>query len=467
MYTPSRPAAIVRIALALGGLAGGPWGCRQNQAAKDSSQDSQPAEDWSRDIQTTELRVDVSDRSASATVQVAAQDGASSLSLEAQGLEIDTIVDADGDEIDWSRDTQDQSIDLSLPEGVSTVVIDYTYPEMGYSFDGYMVSGDTFLWPDFCGNLFPCHSDPADGLRFSVDVSGLDEGETAVVAQTLLPFDAPAYMLGFAVGDYTRNDLGTTAAGTDVVFYSAATDDPASVAYGTASFKDYVDTLEGLFGPYPFGTEMGAKSVQWCAEGDCEYAGMEEHPYFDVSDGSVYDPTVYSHETAHAWFGDGIRLGCWGEDLILSEGSASYLEVAIIGLVDGESAAQADIDYFKAWLADSRAAGDDHVVWPESCDAVETYDIWYDVTYSRGALFWLDVEDEVGRTALLNAFADFVGAYLGQTTSMGDLLDTVSASTGFDPWPLAEIWLRSTDLPDGYVLPEPGSMARRQHSLRR
>ena len=266
--------------------------------------------------------------------------------------------------------------------------------------------------------------------------------------------DAPSYMLGFSVGSYTRRELGTTTAGTSVVFYATPDDDAADVDAGVASFLRYVDTLEGLFGPYPFGAEVGAKSVRWCEEGNCEYAGMEEHPYFDVSDGSVYDPTVYAHEAAHAWFGDGVRLGCWGEDLVMSEGSASYLEVALLALVDGDAAAQADIDYYKQWLAESRAAGDDQVVWPDTCDAVNTYDLWYDVTYSRGALYWLDVEEQVGREALLGAFADFAAAHLGEAASMGDLLDAVEASTGFDPYPLAEIWLRSTELPEGYVLPE-------------
>lgn len=409
----------------------------------------EPSEDWGRDLLTTEVIIDLADPAAPvgvAHVTVAPSDTGTGLSLEAAGLDVQAVT-TDGGSLRWERDLSDGSIDIGLPEGASAFTVEYTLTRMDYTFDGYMISGDTFIWPDYCSNLFPCHSDPADGLRFSVEVLNPPAGSTVVAPTELLPLDAPSYQLGFAVGDYTRHDLGTTTAGTKVVFYSLSTDSAEDIEAGTASFKDYVDTLESYLGPYPFGAETGAKSVRWCEEGGCAYAGMEEHPYFDVSDGSVNDPTVFSHEAAHAWFGDGIRLECWGEDLVFSEGTASYLEIAVIGLVDGEEAANADITYYEEWLAESQLTGDDHVVWPDSCDAVDTYDIWYSVTYSRGALFWIEVEKAVGREVLLSALGDFTAERLGGTASMGELLDAVHTSTGFDPWPLAEGWLRSTAMP--------------------
>lgn len=412
------------------------------------------AEDWSRDIQSMDLEVNVATLEATATLVIAPSDTSSGLSLEAQGLEILEVTSGEGVSLDWLRDESDGSLDIGVPLGESTLTITYTLTEMDYSFDGYMSSGDSFIWPYYCGNLFPCHSDPADGLRFEVHVSGVPDGQTVVAPTEVITLDAPSYQLGFSVGPYTRRELGTTSAGTSVVFYSLPDDSEADIEAGTGHFRDYIEELEKWFGPYPYGSETGAKTVIWCEEGNCEYAGMEEHPYFDVSDGSIYDPTVFAHEASHAWFGDGTRLECWGEDLVMSEGSASYLEIAILGNVDGENAAMADVQYYQEWLAYSRATGEDYVVWPDTCDEADTYDIWYAVTYSRGALFWYDIEVEVGREALLAAFGDFLASHLGQTTSMGVLLDTVHTSTGFDPWPLAEIWLRSTNLPEGYVLPE-------------
>lgn len=418
------------------------------------------SQDFSRDILTTQLQLNVSTLEGTATIEVVPSDTGTGLSFEAQGLTISEVTLPDGKALKWVQDPTDKRLDVGLPKDATTVVIHYSFARHAYDFDGYMEGGDSFIWPNYCGNLFPCHSDPADGMRFSVEITGVPSGELAIAPSELIALDAPSYQLGFTVGPYTRHDLGKTDAGTSVVFYSLPADNPDHIQAGTGSFRAYVDTLEQYFGAYPFGKEVGAKSVRWCEEGGCEYAGMEEHPYFDVSDGSVYDPTVYSHEAAHAWFGDGVRLECWGEDLVLSEGTASYLELAIIGLVDGEDAAQADIRYYQEWLADSRASDDDHIVWPDSCDEVNTYDIWYAVTYSRGALFWVDVERQVGRTALLEAFASFLEDYLGKTASMSDLLDAVQVSTGFDPHPLADIWLRSTDLPSDYVEPIPPADAR-------
>ena len=40
--------------------------------------------------------------------------------------------------------------------------------------------GSTVIWPYFCGNLFPCHSQPADGTTFTLDARRRAGGKTAV-----------------------------------------------------------------------------------------------------------------------------------------------------------------------------------------------------------------------------------------------------------------------------------------------
>lgn len=409
------------------------------------------SEDFNRDIETTFLEVALETLTATATVQVVASDSSTGLSFEAQGLTVTSVTREDGTPLQWEQAGETRQLNVGLPLGETTLKIAYGFEQRGFSFDGYMTEGDTFIWPNFCGNLFPCHSDPADGLRFGVEVTGVPEGYTVVAPQTLLDLPAPSYQLAFNVGKFTRHDLGTTEQGTRVVFFSQPTDDPEDIASGAGNLKAYVETLEGFFGPYPFGEETGAKSVLWCEEGGCAYAGMEEHPYFDVSDGSVNDPSVFSHEASHAYFGDGIRLECWGEDLILSEGTASYLEIVLLHLVDGPEAAQADVTYYQDWLAESIDAGEDAVVWPDGCDQIDTYSIWYGVTYSRGALFWMDVQAEVGMLPLVEALATFSARHLGKMGTMQTLLDTVATETGFDPNPLAKIWLKSTTVPEDYL----------------
>ena len=48
----------------------------------------------------------------------------------------------------------------------------------------------TFTWPEFCGNLFPCASHPSDGLQFTIEVTGVPEGQTAIYPESIYT-DAP------------------------------------------------------------------------------------------------------------------------------------------------------------------------------------------------------------------------------------------------------------------------------------
>jgi hypothetical protein len=40
-----------------------------------------------------------------------------------------------------------------------------------YRAEGSFPDGMTFTWPYFCDNLFPCHPEPSDGLRFTLELT--------------------------------------------------------------------------------------------------------------------------------------------------------------------------------------------------------------------------------------------------------------------------------------------------------
>src|SRR5690606_27655414 len=44
--------------------------------------------------------------------------------------------------------------------------------------------------PYYCGNLFPCKSAPSEGSTYTLNVTGVPAGETAVYAKSI-PVDAP------------------------------------------------------------------------------------------------------------------------------------------------------------------------------------------------------------------------------------------------------------------------------------
>src|SRR5690606_14215730 len=133
------------------------------------------------------------------------------------------------------------------PTSEVSLVIAYRYGLHG-DFSGVASAGYTFTWPYFCRNVFPCKSDPREGLAFELALSGVPEGQEAVFPAEI-PEDAPSYMLAWTVGDYAHLDLGTTSAGTRVgVWYLPGQELAAST--GTASLRAVFDWLEITLGPY-------------------------------------------------------------------------------------------------------------------------------------------------------------------------------------------------------------------------
>ena len=397
------------------------------------------AEDWTRDILSTGLVVDLETLEATATIVLAASDGTAA-SFEAQGLAV-TSVDAPGGPLDFVV-TGDR-LDVGVPAGGAdpVIVVEYSFVEQS-SYDGLLAGGYTFIWPYFCGNLFPCHSDPADGLTFTLDLLNVPSGATAVYPVEI-PSDAPSYQIGWSVADYTENVLGVTDAGTTLSVWYLPGGEGAALA-GTASLLAGFDWLEDTLGPYPFGDSAGSVAVEW---GPGAYGGMEHHPYWHVSTLAMAEEYVHLHEAAHGWFGGGIRIECW-EDFVLSEGTVTYLGTRALGMAAGPAREAALWSSHDGQLDDAIARGD-HVAWPDSCGEVDILaELYTSIPYMKGAFFYRAVAAEIGADALDAIFRRFFETYGGGAAGMQDMLDMIQAESGFDPTDLASGWLRSLGRPD-------------------
>jgi hypothetical protein len=399
------------------------------------------AENWDRDILAISLVVDLVAMSARAVIDTAASDEPGA-SFEAQGLEVLDV--SDGEDRPLENRTVDGRLDVAAPAGApARIVVDYGFSVQA-DFEGYMDTGVTLTWPYFCGNLFPCHSWPAEGQRFNLQVSAVPEGVEAVYPDAIVA-DAPAYQLAWAAGgDYTYKAVGTTSAGTEVGFWYLPGDE-ARGDMGTADLVAAFSWYERTLGPYPFGSRVGAVEVEW---GPGAVGGMEHHPYWHVSTGAMADGSVHIHEAAHGWFGDGVRLRCW-EDFVLSEGTVSYLTARATGQVVG-AAEEANLwDDYDRDLEFAINRGD-AIAWPDSCGEVDILEsgLFSRIPYMKGAFFYRAVADEVGADVLDGVLASFFEAHAGQAAGMQDMLDLIRAQTGFDPSALADGWLRSLDRPD-------------------
>jgi hypothetical protein len=414
----------------------------------------EPARSFRHDIAATELAIDLASHEGRATIRTTPdEDGAS---FEAQGLEIVEVTTPAGEAI--PHRLQEGRLDLGLPAGsAAEVVVRYRFVERD-ALEGLARGGHSFTWPYFCGNLFPCKSDPADGLRFKLALAGGRDGEK-IVYPTEIAAEAPSYMLAWSAGEYSYEGLGQTASGTEVgVYYLPGGREDA--LRGVADLRAAFGWLEDTIGPYSFGKRVASVSVKWGPSG---YGGMEHHPFFHVADVSMDDAYIQAHEAAHGWFGDGIRLRCW-EDFVLSEGPTSYLAArALVGVATAERRREVERALWNRFRArlEGAVASSDHLAWPAGCGKVDIIKdgLFTSIPYMKGAFFLRAVERLIGSALVDAALAGFYRANVGRAAGMGDLVAALRKSAqgggrsadevaAIDE--LAQSWLRGKGLPAGY-----------------
>jgi aminopeptidase N len=398
----------------------------------------QPGENWARDILSVDLTLDLDERTGSATIAIAS-DTATTASLDVSGLDVQSVSFNVMDDVSFLYEIDDGRLDMGFTAGIEgSVTIEYTF-DTTTGYDGFRETGSTILWPYYCGNFYPCDPDPTDDFTLTMDVTS--------TAQVVFPggpiSGVPAYQPAVAMGTYTHTVLGTTPGGVDVELWTTTASATSGVE-GTADLVEVMAWLETTLGAYPFGDRVGVVAVDW---GLGAYGGLENHPFWHVSEIAMGDASVHAHEAAHGWFGNGVRLACW-EDFVLSEGLATYLAARAITVVVG------DDDGMGVW-ADYQAeltrllASDDRIVLPDdTCGEIDVLeDLWSRIVYMKGAFFLRAVADVVGAEELDAALGVFTRARIGTTARMQDLLDTIQAETGFDPGPLAQDWLRTEGAP--------------------
>jgi aminopeptidase N len=399
-----------------------------------------PSEDRARDFVHMDLAVDLATLSGTATIELAPSEGTGA-SFEAAGLTVSGVRNDDGP---LEYEVVDGLLNVGVPATgqPARVTVDYTF-EGHTNFDGLLPGGSTLVWPYWCGNLFPCKSDPADGLTFAVSVTGQPAGSTSVLPERV-DADAPSYMVAWATGAYSALDLGETAAGTRIVAYYLP-EGEADATAGTAHLRDVFDWYEQTYGPYTLGTTAGSVSVKWRKGA---YGGMEHHPLWHIADVAMHDPWIHAHEAAHGWFGDGIRIACW-EDLVLSEGTVSYLEARSVAETQGAAEGDALWAHYQSRLDAVMAKTYPKIAWPDSCGVLDVYadKLFTDIIYMKGAFFFRALEARIGAAELDAALRSFYGKNAGKAAGVQDLLDEIKAVTGYDPAACATAWLRSEPVP--------------------
>jgi hypothetical protein len=390
------------------------------------------------DLWTTHVTFDLAARTAVADLTLRAPPNGVVV-LETGDLSLTGFEDADGVPVEYLPGRGRVTI-ATAGEAALSWRIRYGFQ----AHDGFRglraASPTTLTWPQACGNLFPCHSAPADGVLLSADVKGLAPGDVAV-ATPRLSTPAPAYQLAFAVGPYTRTPLGTSDGGVALVAFLRPGEEDVPAAL--AALPEVFGLLETWLGPYPFGPEAGLVTVDW---GLGAVGGMEHHPYWHVS-GAQRNLLVNAHEAVHGWFGNGVRLRCW-EDEVLSEGVADYVSAEAVARATGVSADDVFAEYRRA-LETALPLTDEPRGRPSGCNVIDPSGPWFrrQIPYKRGALFLHAVAGRVGADAVLAALGVFHRAHVGRAAGVDDLVETLTAETGFDVSACAAAWLTEAAVP--------------------
>ncbi len=407
---PAMRTSWLPIAILLPLIACGDDGAAADAGAPDAAWSRpSPGTNWQRDILSYDLAIDLEAKTGTLNLVVAG-DASTSLSLDKGSLTILKVSDAAGDlmHLDLGKELQ-----IGVPENGETrsIVIEYSFVSQT-GFDGWDADKEiSFLWPAFCGNLFPCNPDPAEGASFTMSVTGASQ--MALYPESI-PGDAPSYMPAIAVGDFTERALGTTAAGTAVSVWYEPGQESDAIA-GTANLVAVFEFLETTYGAYSFGSKVGTVSADW---GGGDFGGMEHHPYWHVSTGSLSTEETNAHEAAHGWYGNGVRIACW-EDYVLSEGVVTYMAA--------RSLAESGVDLWPEYDCELKAvckSPENTTALLSTCGEIDliNHELWSTSPYQKGAQYFREVSVLLGEDVLDQALAEFYQENVGKAARMRDLV---------------------------------------------
>jgi len=398
-----------------------------------------PSGDRNRDVLDTTLEVDISAHTAVATITLAPSPSTGA-SFEIGDLDIRAVRQM-STPLPWID--RGSWLDVGVPASTAPLAITIEYSWHWHSvFDGVSAAGYTFTWPNKCGNVFPCRSEPSDGTTFHLKVGGAEAGR--IIYPETIASEAPPYMAAWIAGDYVDIGLGKTEAGTRVVVRSLPSVIDAAKS-GTAHLVVAFSWLEKTIGPYRFGSTVGPVAAPWTGKA---FGGMEHHPFWHVYTLSMGDESVHIHEAAHGWFGNGVRLRCW-EDYALSEGTVSYLVLRAMEAATDKATANVVLRSYITELFQMQADGMPHVAWPGSCGQNDILKdgLYTRAPYVRGALFYERLEARIGRAKLDLALHTFYQRWAGKAAGMQDMLDVVKEVSGYDPQACAKTWLIDPAVP--------------------
>ena len=197
-------------------------------------------------------------------------------------------------------------------------------------------------------------------------------------------------------------------------------------------------------GRYPY-TELDVVETPLRGISGVEFPGilLIRSSYYDTSGDPVF-PVLIAHEVAHQWWynlvGNDVFEDPWLDEALTSYTSSLYFEQS-----GDRSAAAGLINYWQNGYKGALSEGQDDLV-TESLAHFENLggsDLYGDIVYSKGALFFDALRDEIGDDAFFQALQWYFEASKYRIATPDDLLEQfeIAASRPLDD--LYQEWLYS------------------------
>jgi leukotriene-A4 hydrolase len=305
-----------------------------------------------------DLTADFAAKSLAGTATLALQrsPGSTSVVLDSRGLRVSTVKASDGRALDWvfgpPDDVLGQPLSVSLPDGVTGIVIGYsTAPDaaaLQWLEPSQTAGGKRpFLYSQGQSILtrtwIPTQDSPGIRQTYSARITVPRELRALMSAESLTPdgIDGPSgrtfefrltqpvppYLIALAAGDLAFRSLG---ARTGVYAEPSVV---AGAATEFAELEQMVTSAESLLGPYRWG-----RYDVLVLPPSFPFGGMENPrltfatPTILARDKSLV--SLLAHELAHSWSGNLVTNATW-RDFWLNEGTTTYVENRIMEAVYG------------------------------------------------------------------------------------------------------------------------------------
>ncbi|MGO1974810.1 MAG: M1 family metallopeptidase [Propionibacteriaceae bacterium] len=199
---------------------------------------------------------------------------------------------------------------------------------------------------------------------------------------------------------------------------------------------EIIETLEGIYGPYPFTAAGGAVPAAnfW-------FAGLETQtrPVYQAESllSKDYTEKLLVHELAHQWFGDNVTMREWN-DIFINEAYAAYAEWAYAEIERDEDPNEKLAQYHERY-------GSDAEFWQVTMTDPGR-DTLFDTVYDRGPMALQALRNLIGDEAfneLSRSWAQEPG-----TRSTEDWMAAAQAVTDVDLTRYFDVWLKGTEAPE-------------------